>query len=176
MLVAKRRSALRFLQAVISEHKIEKRYLALVAGKMGKSNIVLAPLKKNVLQSGERVVRVDAEGKSAESHFYPSRSCKSSTLVEVKIVTGRTHQIRVHATHIGHPLAGDERYGEHEYNRKLKQAGLNRLFLHASQLIFPHPANGTNMRLHAPLPIHLSDLLKRICPLSLQHPHQPNQR
>ncbi len=162
LLIAKKRRALRFLHDLIREHGMEKRYLALVAGKMRKSKSVLAPLRKNVLRSGERMVRVDPEGKSAESHFRPQLSCRSATLVEVEIITGRTHQIRVHGAHIGHPLAGDDRYGDQEFNRQMGKLGLGRLFLHADQLVFPHPDGGTTMRMEAPLPQELSDLLERL--------------
>ncbi len=162
LLVAKKRRALRFLHEVIREHGMEKRYLALVSGKMRKSRVVTAPLRKNVLRSGERMVRVDPEGKPAESRFSPRLSCESSTLVEVEIVTGRTHQIRVHGAHIGHPLAGDDRYGLQEYNQKMGELGLGRLFLHAHQLTFPHPRDGTTMRIEAPLPDQLAEVVEKI--------------
>lgn len=162
LLIAKKRRALRFLHDVIREHGMEKRYLALVSGKMRKTKVVTAPLRKNVLRSGERMVRVDPEGKSAESRFSPKLSCDSSTLVEVEIVTGRTHQIRVHGVHIGHPLAGDDRYGLQEYNQKMGDLGLSRLFLHAHQLTFPHPRDETTMRIEAPLPPQLTEVVDRI--------------
>ncbi len=162
LLIAKKRSALRFMHDLIRDHGMEKRYLALMAGKMRKSKVVLAPLSKSMLRSGERMVRVDPEGKSAESRFIPRLSCESSTLVEVEIVTGRTHQIRVHGAHIGHPLAGDERYGLQEYNQQMSDMGLGRLFLHARELVFPHPADGTTMRIEAPLPQRLAEVVARI--------------
>ncbi|MBT3197800.1 MAG: 23S rRNA pseudouridine(955/2504/2580) synthase RluC [Gammaproteobacteria bacterium] len=162
LLVAKRRSALRSLHELIRNHEIEKRYLALVAGKMRKSKTVLAPLQKSVLRSGERVVRVDPEGKSAESHFRPQLACNNSTLVEVEIVTGRTHQIRVHGAHINHPLAGDERYGDSDYNLRLKKMGLDRLFLHAHRLTLAHPKDGSTLRLEAPLPDQLNAVLEKL--------------
>ncbi len=152
LIIAKKRSALRFLHQVIREQGMEKRYLALVAGKMRKSRTINASLKKSVLRSGERMVTVDPQGKEAESRFLPRLSCPTATLAEVEIVTGRTHQIRVHGTHIDHPLAGDERYGDMEFNQQMKKRGLNRLFLHAYQLAFPHPVDGTTVRLEAPLP------------------------
>ncbi|MBT3473845.1 MAG: 23S rRNA pseudouridine(955/2504/2580) synthase RluC [Gammaproteobacteria bacterium] len=162
LLVAKKRSALRFLHDAIREHRIEKRYLALVKGKMRKSKTVLAPLKKNVLRSGERMVRVDPEGKEAESHFHPQIACESATLAEVEIITGRTHQIRVHGNHIDHPLAGDERYGDPDFNQQMGKLGLKRLFLHAQQLNFPHPNDGTTVRLEAPLPDALTRVLTQL--------------
>ncbi len=162
LLVAKRRSALRLLQESMRERRMEKHYLALLQGRMRKSRTVLAPLKRQVLRSGERMVRVDPEGKEAESHFRPQLACSSATLAEVEIVTGRTHQIRVHGSHIGHPLAGDERYGERTFNQQMRQRGLNRLFLHAHRLAFPHPRDETTMRLEAPLPDELSRLLEQL--------------
>ncbi len=162
LLVAKRRSALRFLHDAMREQRIEKQYLALVRGRMRKQKTVLAPLKKNVLHSGERVVKVDAKGKEAESHFRPQLACDSATLTEVEIVTGRTHQIRVHGSHIQHPLAGDERYGEEAFNRQMKGLGLNRLFLHAHQLSFPHPEDETTVRLEAPLPEVLRQVVDKL--------------
>ena len=162
LIIAKKRSALRFLHEVIREHGMEKRYLALVAGKMRKSRTVHASLKKSVLRSGERMVTVDPQGKEAESRFLPRLSCPAATLAEVEIITGRTHQIRVHGAHIGHPLAGDERYGDSEFNQQMKKRGLNRLFLHAYQIAFPHPVDGTTLRLEAPLPKALTNVVEQL--------------
>lgn len=162
LLIAKRRSALRFLHEAMRAQQIEKRYLALVQGKMRKSKQVLAPLKKRVMRSGERMVQVDSEGKSAESHFRPQLACSSATLAEVEIVTGRTHQIRVHGSHINHPLAGDQRYGSDHFNQQMKGLGLKRLFLHAHRLTFPHPRDQTTMRLEAPLPDELQRVVTQI--------------
>ncbi len=159
LLIAKRRSALRFLHEALREHRVEKQYLALIQGKMRKSKAVNAPLRKQVLRSGERVVQVDPQGKHAESHFRPLRRCNQATLAEVEIVTGRTHQIRVHGAHINHPLAGDERYGNAPFNQQMKQLGLRRLFLHAHRLTLPHPADETTLRLEAPLPEELEQVL-----------------
>lgn len=162
LLIAKRRSALRFLHEAMRAQQIEKRYLALLQGKMRKSKQVLAPLKKRVMRSGERMVQVDSEGKSAESHFRPQLACSSATLAEVEIVTGRTHQIRVHGSHINHPLAGDQRYGSDHFNQQMKGLGLKRLFLHAHRLTFPHPRDQTTMRLEAPLPDELQRVVTQI--------------
>lgn len=162
LLVAKKRSALRTLHDAMREHRMEKRYLALVKGKMRKSKSVLAPLQKNTLRSGERMVRVDPEGKEAESHFRPQLACEQATLVEVEIVTGRTHQIRVHGSHIEHPLAGDERYGDAEFNRQMSQLGLKRLFLHAHRIRFPHPNDETTVELEAPLPDALQRVIEQL--------------
>jgi 23S rRNA pseudouridine955/2504/2580 synthase len=91
---------------------------------------------KNTLRSGERVVRVSEEGKPASSIFRPLQVFADASLVEVRLLTGRTHQIRVHAASIGQPIAGDEKYGDEDFNRQMKSYGLRRLFLHAKSLAF----------------------------------------
>ena len=141
LLVAKRRSALRILHELLRENRIDKRYLALVRGRWeGGRRVVEAPLRKNVLRSGERIVRVDPAGKPSRSVFVPQAVGELASLVEVRLDTGRTHQIRVHAAHIGHPIAGDEKYGDPEFDRRLREmTGLNRLFLHARALRIPWP-------------------------------------
>ena len=98
--------------------------------------MVDAPLRKSVLQGGERMVRVDSQGKESRSRFTELERYAGASLVEVALETGRTHQIRVHAQHIGHPLAGDEKYGEREFNRRMRDKGLKRLFLHAARFEF----------------------------------------
>ena len=141
LLIARRRSALRILHELLRENRIDKRYLALVRGRwQGGQRVVEAPLRKNVLRSGERIVRVDPTGKPSRSVFRPLAVAELASLVEVRLDTGRTHQIRVHAAHIGHPVAGDEKYGDPEFNRRLREmTGLNRLFLHARSLRIPWP-------------------------------------
>jgi 23S rRNA pseudouridine955/2504/2580 synthase len=107
-------------------------------------------LRKFVLQGGERMVRVDAEGKASVSHFTEIERHAAATLVDVGIETGRTHQIRVHAAHAGHPVAGDEKYGEREFNRAMRDHGLKRLFLHAARFEFSLGERG--YAFSAPLP------------------------
>jgi 23S rRNA pseudouridine955/2504/2580 synthase len=123
-----------------------------------------APLRKNVLQGGERMVRVDdVAGKPARTNF--RRLARTSldgqplTLVEAELITGRTHQIRVHAAHLGTPLAGDAKYGDFEANRRLKSAGLGRLFLHASLVVFNAEHLERPLRVRAPLPDDLAEVL-----------------
>jgi 23S rRNA pseudouridine955/2504/2580 synthase len=164
LLVAKKRRALRFLHEAIREHRFEKSYLALISGKLRRSQTVLAPLHKFTLSSGERVVKVDSAGKNAETIFTPKQNFATTSLVDIKIVTGRTHQIRVHGAHIGHPVAGDDRYGEREFNREMVKFGLKRLFLHAAELSFPHPgsndiAEGEMVTVGALLPKQLLNVL-----------------
>jgi 23S rRNA pseudouridine955/2504/2580 synthase len=164
LLLAKRRSALREMHRLIRENAVEKRYLALLAGTLPRREVrVDAPLYKNRLRSGERVVLVDeAEGKPARSLFRRLRQYGGFTLAEVRLVTGRTHQIRVHAAHLGAPVAGDDKYGDPETNRSLRALGLKRLFLHASALTFEPAFLGRPLRIEAPLPAALDTLIKRL--------------
>lgn len=137
LLIAKRRSVLRELHRLLREGGVDKRYLALVKGQwQGGERRVDAPLLKNTLRSGERMVTVNSEGKSAVSIFRPVTIFAQASLVEVSLLTGRTHQIRVHAASIGHPIAGDEKYGDAEFDREMKKYGVRRLFLHARSLGF----------------------------------------
>lgn len=163
LMVAKKRSALRALHEALREGRVEKTYLALVRGAWtGGARRIDAALRKNVLKSGERVVRVDGEGKSSVSHFEPVVRFREATLVRVRLETGRTHQIRVHAAHLGHPLAGDEKYGDETFNRRLRELGLKRLFLHAAALRLQHPQTGEPLELGAPLPPELERVLEKL--------------
>ncbi len=121
-----------------------------------------APLRKNQLASGERVVRVDPTGKPSVSLFRPLVHYRQATLVEIRLLTGRTHQARVHAAHAGHPIAGDEKYGSPEFNRRMRADGLTRLFLHAHSLRFRLEPGGPPIRVEAPLEDELQALLERI--------------
>jgi 23S rRNA pseudouridine955/2504/2580 synthase len=140
---------------------IEKRYQALLSGVIDRDRFVVdAPLRKNVLRSGERVVRVDAEGKPSRTHFRVLRRFANATLVEARLETGRTHQIRVHAQHLGHRILGDDKYGLDADNQKFRELGLKRLFLHAISLEFRWPDDAHTLRVEAPLPDDLQRLLK----------------
>ena len=161
LLVAKKRSALKDLHLQFREDDVNKVYIALLAGQWARSKqMVDAPLKKNMLKSGERVVKVARDGKSALTGFKTIGKYRDATLVEARPVTGRTHQIRVHAQHLGHPLAGDERYGQDVQNRYFKDLGLRRLFLHAGEAGFRHPKTGQPMKVQAPLDEELVQFLK----------------
>ena len=164
LLIARKRSALRQLHELLRTNRIDKRYLALVKGRwQGGTRSVTAALHKNVLRSGERVVRVDeAQGKAACSVFRPLAVSDTASLVEVKLETGRTHQIRVHAASIGHPLAGDEKYGEAGFNRQLRQIGLKRLFLHARSLRFQLAEGELPIEVEAPLGEDLQQVLQKL--------------
>jgi 23S rRNA pseudouridine955/2504/2580 synthase len=154
LLVAKRRAALRELHALLRERDMDKRYLALVVGRwpFGAKTIDL-PLKTNLKQGGERVVRVHADGQQAVTTFTPIEHFgKLATLLDVSLGTGRTHQIRVHAAHAGHPIAGDDKYGDRERDAKLKPFGLQRMFLHAQSLTFKRPGAAKPFSVSAPVP------------------------
>ena len=157
LLVAKRRAALRGLQDQLRKHQVEKVYLALVDGNWPKGlNSVDAPLDKRTTASGEKIVRPSREGKSAVTHFQVRKRLQGMTLLEVTLETGRTHQIRVHCQLAGHPLLGDDKYGDSERNQALRGRGLKRLFLHAHRLCFYSPAGGEKICVEAPLPDDLS--------------------
>lgn len=163
LILAKKRSALRQLHELLRENRIEKRYLALVMGnwQYGERTIDI-PLQKNTLRSGERVVRISEHGKSAISIFKPIAITKQASLLEVQIKTGRTHQIRVHAAHTGHPVAGDDKYGDKAFNRQLESMGLHRMFLHARGLAFSLEEPHKDIVLNAPLDVELEDILKKL--------------
>lgn len=160
LIIAKKRSALRRLHDLFRDDRVHKTYLALLAGQWArKKMIVNAPLLKNVSKGGERIVVVSQSGKEAETLFRRVKLFKNSTLVEASPKTGRTHQIRVHAAWLGHPIVGDERYGLAEVNKTFYGKGYKRMFLHARELTFDHPATGKPIKFEAPLPAQLQDLL-----------------
>lgn len=161
IMVAKKRSALLTLHEALRGDGIDKRYLALAAGSWPRHRSRIdAPLEKNTLRSGERVVRITATGKQALTEFRVIESFPIATLVEASPITGRTHQIRVHAQHVGHPLAGDEKYGENSANTKFRELGLKRLFLHAHTLTFEW--QGQRLQLTAELPGELQVFLNTL--------------
>ncbi len=163
LLLSKRRSMLRWLHQLIRENRIEKRYLALLAGKWQKKSLrVDAPLRKNTLKSGERVVRVDHEGKLSRTDFRRLRTFPTATLVQARLHSGRTHQIRVHAAHMGSPILGDLKYGDRDANQKARGLGLKRLFLHAFALTFELPDGAGRLELQAPLDSELEGFLDDI--------------
>lgn len=163
LLISRRRSALRILHQLMRSNQIDKRYLALVAGQWDSDRLeVDQPLLKNVLQSGERMVRVDQMGKPALTRFRVRRRFKDCMLVEAQLVTGRTHQIRVHAAHLGTPILGDEKYGSSGDNRHLRELGLKRLFLHAESLRFRWPESSSDIIVKAPIDEQLQQLLDRL--------------
>ena len=160
LVLCKSVTGLRHLQDDFREGRVVKSYIALLKGDIGRQAVdVKLPLKKNMLSSGERIVRVDDSGKAAESRFMRTRKYQSSCLADVGIITGRTHQIRVHASHLGHALAGDEKYGDSDFNSLLRKRGLKRLFLHASKLTL-RPGSSRELVLQAPLASDLESFLR----------------
>lgn len=161
LLIAKKRSMLRRLHELFRSGAIDKRYLALLSGRwQGGTRKVDAALKKNVLRAGERVVRVDPDGKHSVSVFRPQRLFSDVSLVEIELKTGRTHQIRVHAASIGMPVAGDEKYGDSTFNRRMRAQGLRRLFLHAKSVGFTLPDSGQKISVSAAMDSALSKFLE----------------
>ncbi|MDG9885641.1 23S rRNA pseudouridine(955/2504/2580) synthase RluC [Pseudomonas sp. GD04058] len=152
LMIAKKRSMLRHLHAALRGDGVDKRYMALVRGHWatGKKQ-VNAPLLKSNLRSGERMVEVNDEGKEALTVFRVLRRFGDfATMVEARPITGRTHQIRVHALHAGHAIAGDSKYGDEDFTREIRELGGKRLFLHAYALVVPLP-DGGELKLEAPV-------------------------
>ncbi len=164
LLVAKRRSSLRDLHLQLREGRTEKHYLALLCGKwnLGTKRIELA-LDTDERRSGERHVAVRPHGKKSVSTFKPVQFFGNlATLMEVEIDTGKTHQIRVHAAHAGHPVAGDDKYGNRVFNQLFEDYGLKRMFLHSSSLGFTRPGTREPMLASAPLPPELSAVIDKL--------------
>ena len=163
LMIAKKRSVLLTLQRAMIAKNISKTYELLVKERWPTSRKrISAPVLKNQLKSGQRVVVVDPKGKHSVTDFQILRLFKTNTLLKASIVTGRTHQIRVHCQSAGQPIAGDQRYGDKEYNSQLRLLGLRRLFLHASSLSFNHPITGEFFTVKAPLPRTLQKVLDRL--------------
>ncbi len=163
LLIAKSRQVLKHLQNQMRQRSMDKRYITLVSGRWAKERReVNAPLLKKTVASGERIVRANSEGKPSLTRFKLLKHYTNASLLEVKLETGRTHQIRVHCQLVGHPLAGDPKYGDESYNETLRDIGLKRLFLHAAELTFSSPASGERVRVQAPLPDGLEKVLKKL--------------
>lgn len=160
LLLAKNRSTLLALHDMLRRGDIEKRYLALVKGQWpAKLRRVDVALQKNILQSGESMVIGGDDGKESITEFSARTLYIGASLVEARLLTGRTHQVRVHAQHVGHPLAGDPKYGDSDFNKYMKKRGLKRLFLHAHSVRFQLPDGGRQLHLRAPLPPELQQVL-----------------
>ena len=173
LLVAKKRSALTALQTQFRQRETGKTYAALVIGTWPeKLKVIDAPLHKYLTAEGERRVRsVDADDENGRRSITLVRVVQAYAnyaLLDVTIKTGRTHQIRVHLADAGHPIVGDDKYGDFELNKQLARgtglAGVRfeRMFLHARRLAFDHPASGERLALEAPLPAECATLLGRL--------------
>ena len=164
LMIAKKRSALVKLHEYLRQHTPQKTYYALAVGRWDETvKQVKQPLFKFQNAQGEKFVRVDAEkGQYAHTLFEPVEYYDQFTLLRVTLKTGRTHQIRVHMQFQGHPIAGDEKYGDFELNKQLAKQGLKRMFLHATGLILPHPITDEKLSLEAPLPKELTNYLNKL--------------
>jgi 23S rRNA pseudouridine955/2504/2580 synthase len=177
LLVARDRKTLTALHALIRDGGMHKTYMALVAGswQLGTKRID-APLSTDSRQHGERHVRVAAAGKDSVSIFKPVQFFGPlATLMEVDIPTGRTHQIRVHASFAGHPLLGDDKYGDRERNVELKQLGLKRTFLHAQSIAFDWPGTGVPFHINTPLAPDLAAVIDAM-PMKRKSEKRPGGR
>ena len=168
-MIAKRRPALVALHEQLRDGGFDKRYLVLVRGRWRDAKrIVKLSLHKFATKDGERRVRVEEEGREAVTVFYRHQSWPEHdpplALLEAELRTGRTHQIRVHLSHLGFPLAGDDKYGDFAWNRTLAKTGLKRMFLHAWKLGFDHPTTGERIDLESPLPLELASIVARLDP------------
>lgn len=161
LLIAKKRSALRSLHEAMRAGEIQKTYQMLVAGHWPRHiQKVTLPLRKFQMQSGERMVVVDEEkGKACETLFKPLQTLQDATWLEAALITGRTHQIRVHTAQSGCPIIGDEKYGKKSVNQAFREQGLNRMALHASHLKVCCPLIGLELNIEAPLPESLSSMI-----------------
>jgi 23S rRNA pseudouridine955/2504/2580 synthase len=168
LLVAKKRVALTEFHRQLRDGEVDKRYLVLVRGPWRDAKReVNVPLHKFVTRAGERRVRPDASGRTSVTVFRRMQTWRTTdppmALLEAELETGRTHQIRVHLAHLGHAIAGDDKYGDFAWNRQLAKAGLSRMFLHAGRITFKHPASGETMMIESPLPEQLASFLAALC-------------
>jgi len=164
LVLAKKKRILREVHTLLREGKVDKVYWALTQGCWQPSECrVELPLHKDYREGGKHVVAVNQEGKSALTVFKPLQTFHSAaSLVEVKLFTGRTHQIRVHAAHQGHPIAGDDRYGDTEFNKWTRQFGLKRMFLHARSIEFTLPSENQRIKVVAPLDPELEETISAL--------------
>lgn len=160
LVFGKRKRVLRDLHQLLRDGQVKKRYLALTQGKWAKRDLnVDVPLHKNALSSGKHMVQVDHSGKEALTIFETQTQYKQAALMRAHLHTGRTHQIRVHAAYRRHPIAGDDRYGDPEFNKTMRQLGLKRMFLHAERIEFVLPSSKKLICVTAPLDPDLSACL-----------------
>jgi len=163
LLIAKKRSALTAMHEIMREGNSDKRYLTLVLGqwKNAKQHVKL-PLHKFDTPQGEKRVMVREDGQPSHTIFTILKSYAGSTLLEAQLKTGRTHQIRVHTSHLGFPIAGDDKYGDFARNKELMKQGLKRMFLHAHTIAFNHPLTGEPLNITAPLAPELQKYLDKL--------------
>jgi 23S rRNA pseudouridine955/2504/2580 synthase len=163
LVLCKKRSALVEMHRKLREGEVEKRYIAIVKGKPARPSFELdQALHKHVTASGERRVSVREGGLRAVTKVQLVKAGGGFSLLDVRLLTGRTHQIRVHLAHAGHPIVGDDKYGDFALNRELARRGVGRLFLHAARLAFAHPLDAQPVRLEAPLPADMAAFAERL--------------
>ena len=157
LIVGKKRTALVELHRMLRDGEIRKDYVAAIKGRWkGGERKVDVALHKFVTAGGERRVSAREDGLRAVTRFKPLSVGAETSLVEAMLLTGRTHQIRVHAAHIGHPILGDDKYGDFDLNKGLQKQGVKRLFLHARRLSLSHPLTGDPLEFEAPMPPDMS--------------------
>jgi 23S rRNA pseudouridine955/2504/2580 synthase len=165
LLVAKRRPALTALHEAMRTRAMDKRYVVGVSGRFrNEMQRVSLALAKRTLADGGKHVSVSQGGQEAQTVFRRLARGPEFSLLEAELLTGRTHQIRVHLAHLGHPVLGDDKYGDFELNRRLRREGLKRMFLHARSLAFSHPISGEPVALQSPLPADLDEFRRRHVP------------
>lgn len=169
LLIARNRQVLRTLQIALQAREVGKFYTALLMGSWGRQDSKISvSLRRNQVRGGKRLVQADTDGKRAVSDFKVIREYAGKpagmgcSLMKIQLITGRTHQIRVHGAEKGHPLAGDGKYGDEKFNRQMRSLGLKRMFLHASALEFTHPGSGQTISVEAPLDNELQRILDRL--------------
>ncbi|NQY51111.1 MAG: RluA family pseudouridine synthase [Piscirickettsiaceae bacterium] len=163
LLIAKNRKTLINLQQQLIENDVNKHYLTLLRGGWTGHNISIEqPLISNITSLGQRIVKVDTRGKYAKTVFMPRQRFPQAQLTEALLHTGRTHQLRVHAAYIDHPVAGDYKYGQHSANKNMEKFGLKRLFLHAWKVRIKYPDTNHRIMLKAPLPTTLKNVLNEL--------------
>ncbi len=179
LLIARDRPAMLSLHKAIHDGEVDKYYTALLMGNWGRGKqIIDIPLQRNGIRDGRRLIQADEKGKRAVSIFYPLREyaggehATTATLMKIRLVTGRTHQIRIHAREIGHPLAGDRRYGNGSFNQEMQANGLQRIFLHAWSVDFPHPDDGRKTQIESPLDEDLQQVLNRLSARKIIRHHE----
>ncbi|MCC6067705.1 RluA family pseudouridine synthase [Ferrovum sp. PN-J185] len=167
LIIAKKRSFLTKMHEIIRAGKITKKYITFVKGFTKNQQTIKLALLKTENSHGERQVKVNKDGQQAITKIETISHYNEGSLLKVNLITGRTHQIRVHLSHIGHPLAGDDKYGDFSWNREMHQRfSLKRLFLHAALLEFIHPITNEKVTLDAPLPKELTQFLQKLTVLS----------
>ena len=166
LLIAKKRSALVGIHKQMREKKVHKKYQVVVKGIWKeKQKIVDLDLLKTTADNGQNKVRVIESGlnnplaKASRSVFFLKKNFSAYSLLDVKLITGRTHQIRTQLAHLGFPILGDDKYGDFTLNKALKKIGLKRMLLHALELGFIHPTTLENIIIKAPLPIHINNFI-----------------